>query len=393
MKRTILIAAPVLIVCGLAAWYITAWRAEQERLEEDRYRRQETELVLSKLPGISVELYRAGNDLRASVPVSGFTGTSLWLSKGDYFLKVIDQARSAYLPVSLTGFRCGPDEEGSFLVSIRPLPEQLPPRLSPGAPAFVYIPAGNVLIGDRLNPKEPHYVWLTGYFIAPFEVTNGEFRKFLQVGYDDPSCWSTAGRRWKSSNRSRATARLSPADADYPRFGRDDLPVVWITWFEANAYCTWLTKTLGNRWLFSLPNDAEWEKAARGPDDFEYALGRSLSDAQIGLYNWRKNPDAPVPVVGVDSSRTQFAPNRFGLYHMTGNVSEWSQSVNMPYNREHPFADDERNATEADGLRSVRGGSWYSAAISYLMISYRDSFQPEHSNQELGFRVVAKALP
>ena len=73
-------------------------------------------------------------------------------------------------------------------------------------------------------------------------------------------------------------------------------------------------------------------------------------------------------------------------------IPDKSISDSLQY-RDHPFADDERNHDDTPGVRSVRGGSWYSASIAYLYIPYRDSFQPEHSNQELGFRVVAKALP
>ena len=213
-------------------------------------------------------------------------------------------------------------------------------------------------------------------------------------GYANNDNWCEAGTKWKSTNRSHATALLKPADADYQRFGQRDQPVVWVNWFEANAYCRWLTKKVGNsRWLFSLPTDAEWEKVARGPDGFDYALGMTISDDEVSLYNWRKNPGASVTVVGIQSTRDSYMPNRYGIYHLTGNVAEWSQSVNVPYNRDHPYLEDERNHDETPGLRSARGGSWYSAAISYLYIPYRDAFQPEHCNQELGFRIVAKALP
>ncbi|MEO8167269.1 MAG: SUMF1/EgtB/PvdO family nonheme iron enzyme, partial [bacterium] len=85
--------------------------------------------------------------------------------------------------------------------------------------------------------------------------------------------------------------------------------------------------------------------------------------------------------------------NRFGLYHMTGNVVEWTQSTDRPFNRDHPYVDDERNHDNATGLRTARGGSWYSAATSYMYIPYRDSFQPEHSTQDIGFRVAVRALP
>ena len=118
-----------------------------------------------------------------------------------------------------------------------------------------------------------------------------------------------------------------------------------------------------------------------------------MSDLETPLYNWKKNRGAAVTVEGLVSTPTNYRPNRFGAFHMCGNVGEWTQSINRPYNRDHPFIDDDRNADEASGLRVVRGGSWYSASIAYLYIPYRDAFQPEHSNQEIGFRIVAKALP
>jgi len=304
--------------------------------------------------------------------------------------------RRMYTPVVLTGYHSGPDEDGSFLVSLRPPPVGFPPRLRADEAEYVFIPGGNALVGDRQTPHEPHYVWLTGYFIAPFEVTNGEFRLFIadSAGYNDDRNWSGEGRRWKLGATAHSTALLRKGDEEYARFGSDDEPLTQVTWFEANAYCRWLTNKIGeHRWLFSLPTDPEWEKAARGPDNFDYSLGMTISDDGAGFYNWRKNSNAPVSVIGREATKRLFAANRFGLFHMTGNVTEWSQSVNVPYGRERPYTDDERNHDDTHGLRSVRGGSWYSASIAYLYIPYRDAFQPEHSNQELGFRIVARALP
>ena len=396
MKRliiaVILIAPVVLIGAGAVAWMLS----RNDQLEEERYRLGETKLIVADLTHASLTLYKGGKTPADTARVTSFDGTSIWLSPANYFLEVVEASRRFFIPVPLTGYRCGPDEDGAFNVTIRPGPKEYPPRLLPSIPEYMYIPSGSFLLGDRLNPREPHYVWLTGYFIAPFEATNGEFREFLNApdGYRDNSNWTVAGNQWKESNESRSTATLNEDHPEFPRFGHDDQPVVWVTWHEAIAFCRWLSKKIGGgRWLFSLPSDAEWEKAARGPDNLDYALSMTISDNEIPLYNWRKNPDSPVTVVGIKVTPVHYRANRYGLYHITGNVVEWTQSINMPFNRDHPFVDDDRNHAATPGLRTARGGSWYSASTAYLYIPYRDAFQPEHSTQDIGFRVVARALP
>lgn len=380
----------------LAVWFTWNHHRQDEAADQLHYERNETELVVSNLSNAAVQLFGAGNALESATLVSGFDGSSIWLHPGNYFLNITHNGRSFFLPAPMIGYRAGPDEEGSFIISIRPAPKEFPPRLFNSSSAFLFIPGGNFLLGDRQNPRETHYVWLTGYFVYPFEITNAEFRAFLNdpEGYGNSANWCVNGKRWKSLNASRTTAKLKSTDTEYSRFGQDDQPVTWVNWFEANAYCRWATNKVGKaRWLYSLPNDAEWEKAARGPDNFDYALGMTISDDEVDLYNWKKNSDALVTVTGIEQTKKIFTPNRYGLYNITGNVAEWTQSLNIPYNRDHPYVDDERNHDETPGLRSVRGGSWYSAAISYLYIPYRDAFHPEQSSQELGFRVVVKALP
>lgn len=390
MKRVLLFVAAFAGVGGAFYWFLT----HDDRAEQRRYERQETELVVANLARSPVTLFKAGRTLDDTIRLDTFDGQRIWLPPGNYFLRSEEHERVQYYPVSLTGYRCGPDKDGSYLVTIRPAPKEFPPRLFSTLPEFVFIPSGTFLMGDRQNPREPHYVWVTGYFMAPFEVTNEEFRAFLSAedGYNNDANWTVQGRRWRATARSHVSALLTPSDADYRRFGEPDLPVTWVTWFEANAFCKWLTRRYPG-WLFTLPNDAEWEKAARGPDNLDYVLSISISDAEEPLYNWRKNPDASIPLYGVVSTKKFFRPNRYGLYHMTGNVVEWTQSTDRPFNREHPFVEDERNHDDATGKRTARGGSWYSAATSYLYIPYRDSFQPEHSTQDIGFRIVAKALP
>lgn len=396
MKKKIVVTG-VLAAAGVTAVLaLVLWSRQQARQEQLHYERRETELLVANQLGAAVVLLRAGAHLEDTTRITAFNGSRMWLPAGNYFLQVRHEGRTQYLPVPLAGYRAGPDKGGAFSVTLRPAPNAYPPRLLPNLPEFVAIPSGSFLFGDRLNPREPHYLWLTSFFIHPFEVSNAEFREFLRdsTGYAEDSNWTAAGRRWKAVNPSQATALLPPEHPDYVRFGQPDQPVVWVNWFEANAYCKWLTKKIGaGRWLFALPSEAEWEKAARGPDNFDYGLSLLLSDREIPWYNWKKNPDTPVTVVGWQESYASYRANRLGLYHLSGNVVEWTQSLNRAFNRERPFRDDERNHDEASGLRVGRGGSWYSASVALLYIPYRDAFQPEHSSQDIGFRLVAKLLP
>lgn len=120
----------------------------------------------------------------------------------------------------------------------------------------------------------------------------------------------------------------------------------------------------------------------------------SISDDEVKLYNWKKNPDAPITVIGMNDTPTSYKPNRYGPYHLTGNVVEWTQSIFLSYNQQHPFVNEDRRRHDPNlsGQRVARGGSWYSASNAYLYIPYRDAFQPEHCNQGVGFRIVARVV-
>jgi formylglycine-generating enzyme required for sulfatase activity len=370
--------------------------AERERLERFHYEREETLLMVANLAQAPLRLFKSRGSLADAEPISRFEGSQIWLPTGDYFVEAELRSQKLFYPVTVLGYRSGPDLEGSLTLTIRPPPADLPPTSSEPS-TFVFIPSGSFVIGDRRNPRQPHHAWIQGFFMNRFEVSNAEFRAFLrnQDGYPNDANWSEAGRQWRSSKPSEASAQLRPEDAEYARFGQSDQPVTGVNWYEASAYCRWLTRTLGKGWwLFALPTEGEWEKAARGPDSFDYGLSRLVSDEEVDFYNWKKNPSAEVTVVGFEETRLHFTGNRYGLYHMSGNVAEWTATLDRTFSRDHPYLDnDGRNREDAAGRRVVRGGSWYSASIAILYLPYRETFQPEVSAAYLGFRIVAKPLP
>ena len=386
-KRTYLVSGVMLAGCAAtAAFWILRGSGDSQR----RYERDEMEVVIANPARAPIRLFRAGDVLSAAREVGGSIGPRISLRPGNYFVRAAPSTGDLLYPIPVLGYNAGPEPDGALLVTVRPPPARRPPIIEGGAP-FIFIPGGHFLMGDRASPREIHYVWVTGFFIAPFETTNAEFRQFISEGHANDGNWTEDGRRWKASHPSESTALLRPGEREYIRFGQAGHPVVNVTWYEANAYCHWLTEKLGRgTWIFGLPTDAEWEKAARGPDNFDYGLSMSISDREVSLYNWKKNPEVPVTVVNTAASRDGYAANRYGLYHMSGNVAEWTQSIFRPYGKDNPYADDARNHDDTPGRRTARGGSWYSATTAPLYLPYRDAFQPDHKNNDLGFRVVAR---
>ena len=114
-----------------------------------------------------------------------------------------------------------------------------------------------------------------------------------------------------------------------------------------------------------------------------------LSEREAGLYNWRKNPGAATTLVGLEATARDYRPNRYGVFHASGNAREWTQSLFRPYNAKNPYREDARNTDALPGMRVTRGGSWYSASAVRLQLAYREEVQPELSSDDLGFRVAA----
>jgi formylglycine-generating enzyme required for sulfatase activity len=396
MRKRVILAIVAAVVLLIGGGLFAHRLAERERLERFHFEREETLLVVANLAQAPLRLFQSGRSLADAKQVSRFSGSEIWLPTGDYFVEAELPGQRVFYPVTVLGYRSGPDSEGALAITIRQPPAEVPPASS-GLSTYAFIPSGSFVIGDRRNPRQPHHVWTQGYFMTRFEVSNAAYRAFLRDpdGYSGDANWTDSGKQWRVKDSAQGTALLKPGDSEYHRFGQDDQPVTGVNWYEANAYCSWLTRTEGRgRWLFSLPTEAEWEKAARGPDSFDYGLSSTVSDEEVKLYNWKKNPSAQITVVGLDETRLRFSPNRYGLYHMSGNAAEWTATLDQPFNRDAPYRDDDgRNREDADQRRVVRGGSWYSASIAILYLPYRETFQPEVSAPYLGFRIVAKPLP
>jgi formylglycine-generating enzyme required for sulfatase activity len=165
------------------------------------------------------------------------------------------------------------------------------------------------------------------------------------------------------------------------------MPVTFVSWPDALAYCRWLEKTwkegpapalvadrLRSGWRVRLPTEAQWEKAARGADGRRFPWGaeprhdRAVYDAQ-----------APAPAGQRDCPE---CPH--GLRDMSGNVWEWTASPYQPY----PFTDaDDRADLGADALFVMRGGH-YGDPARMTRTSARGAAEPGARRAFIGFRVA-----
>jgi formylglycine-generating enzyme required for sulfatase activity/rhodanese-related sulfurtransferase len=225
-------------------------------------------------------------------------------------------------------------------------------------PMMVELPAAEYLMGspgNSLNFDESprHNVTLSGFSISKDEVTFAEYDKFA-----------------------RATGRRLPYDESW---GRGERPVINVSWNDAQAYTTWLSKKTGKK--YRLPTEAEWEYAARAGNTAMIWWDSEVDVKPANCFNcgsqWDGKRTAPAG---------SFRANDFGLHDMAGNVQEWTEDC---YHKSYTGASEDGSAWATPGCtqRAVRGGG-YTSPLDTLRNAKRGQYNQDARLDNLGFRVV-----
>jgi iron(II)-dependent oxidoreductase len=227
-------------------------------------------------------------------------------------------------------------------------------------PDVVAIPSGEFLMGDdagRHDERPAHAVRVRAVLLARFPVSNREYAAYLTE-----------------------TAAMPPRFWDDARFNDPDQPVVGVSWFDAVAYCRWLTQITGR--VHRLPTEAEREWAALGGlPRARYPWGDAEPELSGAWARGTAGQDRPVRFSGA-------APNGYGLCQMQDNVHEWcSDWYGRDYYRYSPL-DDPRGPATGE-RRASRGGAWRHE-LKFSRIASRSSLPPHLRYNDYGFRVAAE---
>jgi serine/threonine-protein kinase len=230
---------------------------------------------------------------------------------------------------------------------------------------MVHVPAGHFFMGSSDSDasadgdeKPMHSVYLDDFWIDKFEVTNADFAQFVEAtGYQTDAEKEGHSKNWREAAE-----------------GKDNHPVVYVSWNDAVAYCEWVSKR--------LPTEAEWEKAARGTDDRIWPWGNGWDEDNVnskdaGLGHTRavgSYPDGASP---------------YGCMDMAGNAWEW---VADWYQRDYYQAAPDRNPQGPNqGVsRVVRGGSFV-LPQRLTRCTGRFEFIPWVRRDDLGFRCASSS--
>jgi iron(II)-dependent oxidoreductase len=273
-----------------------------------------------------------------------------------------------------------------------------PPAAGTTAPAPVSelrggdaeIPGGAFLLGAGPgqtfvfdNEKWAHPVQIRPFRMARHPVTNGEFAGFVNDGgYRRREFWTAEGWNWRERVQAEHPVYwISDGRAAWLRRHYDqviplgdEVPIIHVNWYEADAYCRWA----GRR----LPTEAEWEFAAAGPDRLRYPWGNDPPSPERAWLDFRHVGCRPIDTLPAGEGP-------YGVRHLIGNTWEWTST---PFGKYPGFVVDpykEYSEPWMDGVHMVlRGGCWATRS-RLIRNTWRNFYKRDRRDVFGGFRTCA----
>jgi len=263
-----------------------------------------------------------------------------------------------------------------IIQSPTPVPQPPTPDRLPFEPEMILIPAGEFLMGSdpkkdkhaRENEQPQHTLYLPDYYLAKTPVTNTQYAAFVQA------------TDYRPPQRSEDWAKPYNWNGQIPPKGKENHPVVLVSWDDAVAYCHWLAEATGK--LYHLPTEAEWEKGARGTDGRIYPWGNEWDAKKCNAYESKKDSTTPVDAYPAGASV-------YGLLDMAGNVWEWCSTIWQDQAYPFQIQDEWTKAYlgRTNVLRVLRGGAFFGVA-DLVRCAARSGDVPYGRHDDRGFRVV-----
>jgi len=359
-------------------------------------------------PAPTYEWYRDGQLVASGSSISVTAGS---YTTGDYKYKAINNrgtAWSAEATLSLDG-------GGSGVPS-----------------GMAYIPSGSFQMGDTFGEGNSdelpvHNVYVSGFYMDKYEVTNDEMVQVMQWAYDHGKLTVSSSTVRNAQGNQQELLDLDDADCRITWDGSDfgiksakgsGYPCVEVSWYGSVAYCNYRSEKEGRMLCYNLsdwncdfsangyrlPTEAEWEKAARGNlNGRRFGWGNTINHnyanyrANGSAYSYDTSPYTSYtyhPTYGTggypySSPVGSFAPNGYGLYDMVGNLWEWCGDwYDGAYYATSPSANPRGASTGS--YRVLRGGCWYGVGRNCRSAS-RGGISPSDTYPGIGFRSVLPA--
>ena len=286
---------------------------------------------------------------------------------------------------------------------------------------MIFITGGDCNMGDhygvgRADEKPLHAVYVDSFYMGKYEITNQQYCDFLNaaavkvfMGDVYASSDSTNMYPYFSTYSDTAYSQIAYSEGTFSVRTRDsnsmaEHPVVWVSWYGTVAYCNWRSNEEGYEQCYNLatwqcdfskqgyrlPTEAEWEYAARGGCHTPYYkypwCDNTISCTKANFYNFATCNPLGLSSYPHTAPVGYYSANYFGLYDMTGNVSEWCNDwYGSDYYSSSPY--DNPTGPGSGDRRIKRSGAWTTSS-TYCRTATRSWGYPGGRGYVDGFRIV-----